>query len=181
MVNYVNLNGLVLLAESPKYLELFNIDPSTIFLTLFNTGVLMFLYWKFLHSKVQAILEKRKEAVNAELEAASAAKDKAAAAEKEYLALLADSKAKATKIITAANARAREQEDEIITEAKDAAVKIRQKAVDDIERERKRAVNEIKDQITEIVIMAAGAVAEKEISEADNAVIIESFLVNAGD
>jgi F-type H+-transporting ATPase subunit b len=162
-------------------LPIFNLTPLTFIITLCNTGVIAFLYWKFLHSKVQDILEQRKEAVKSELDSATEAKQKAEAAEKEYTALLNNSKAEASKIIADANAKARVREDEIIAAAKDDAVQIRQKAGEDIERERKRAVNEIKDQITEIVIMAAGAVAEKEISEQDNAKLIESFLVNAGE
>ena len=38
-------------------------------------------------------------------------------------------------------------------------------------------VNEIKNQISELVIMTASAVAEKEISESDNRTLIDSFLV----
>ncbi|MCL2036851.1 MAG: F0F1 ATP synthase subunit B [Oscillospiraceae bacterium] len=163
---------------SARFLPLFNITPSTMILTLINTGVIVFLYWKFLHVKVVAIMDKRKEAIKTELDAATAANEKANEAEKQYKALLADSKAEADRIIAAATAKAREREEEILAEAKESAVAIRVKAEEDIERERKRALNEIKSQITEIVIMAAGAVAEKEIDSRDNAALIDTFLVN---
>ncbi|MCL1903152.1 MAG: F0F1 ATP synthase subunit B [Oscillospiraceae bacterium] len=176
-----NMNLLATVSTIGDVRELFGIDPSTIVLTLVNTLLILIAYRVFMHKPVMKILEKRKDAVNAEINAANEAKTKAEAAEKEYLALLADSKAEANKIISAAMAKARVQEEEIIAEAKESAVQIRQKAEEEIERERKRAVNEIKNQITEIVIMAAGKVAEKEISESDNAALIESFLVNAGD
>lgn len=166
---------MVLLAN----VELFNITIPTFVFTLCNTGIIVLLYRFFLHKPVLGILEKRKEAVAAEIAAATEAKEKAAAAEKEYAALLADSKAQANKIISVATVKAHEREDEIINEAKESALQIRQKAQDDIELERKRAVNEIKNQITEIVIMAASAVTEREISEQDNAKLIEKFLVNA--
>ena len=164
-----------------KTAPIFNISFGDMIVTMCNTGILLFFYWKFLHSKVLAMLAQRRDAVNAELDAASAAKEKAAAAEAEYKALLADSKAEAGRIISSATAKAREREEEIASAAKEAALQIRQKAEEDIERQRKRALNEIKDQIAEIVIMAAGAVAEKEISESDNAKLIENFLVSAGE
>ena len=176
-----NMNLLATVSTIGDVRELFGIDPTTIVFTLINTLLIVLAYRFFMHKPVMRILEKRKEAVKTEIDAAAESNAKAAAAEKEYLALLADSKAEANKIISAAMAKARVQEEEIIAEAKESAVQIRRKAADEIERERKRAVNEIKDQITEIVIMAAGKVAEKEISESDNAALIESFLVNAGD
>jgi F0F1-type ATP synthase membrane subunit b/b' len=40
-------------------------------------------------------------------------------------------------------------------------------------------MNELKNQVGELVIMTASAVAEKEIKEEDNKVLIESFLINA--
>jgi len=168
-------------AAEPVYRSLFSIDFDTLPFTLINTALIMAAYFFFLHKPVMAIFEKRKEEVAEELNAAAEAKQKAAKAEAEYAELLANSKAEANKIISNATSKALAREEEIINEAKESALQIRQKAEADIEQQRKRAVNEIKNQITEIVVMAAGAVAEKEINEQDNAKLIESFLVNAGE
>jgi len=167
--------------SSNTYLPLFSIDPDTIFLTLINTLLIVLAYFFFLHKPVSEMFENRKEAVKVELDEATAAKDAALASEKEYKALLANSKAEANKIIASATSKAREWEEDIIAEAKQDAVAIRQKADEEIERERKRAVNEIKNQITEIVVMAAAAVAEKEINANDNAALIDGFLVSVGE
>jgi F-type H+-transporting ATPase subunit b len=166
---------------NPVYHPLFSINPETILFTLINTLLIMMAYFFFLHKPVSEIFEKRKQAIKAELDAATTAKEEAAASEKKYKALLADSKAEANRIIAAATSKAREWEEEIISGAKKDAVQIRLNADEEIERERKRAMNEIKNQITEIVILAAGAVAEKEINESDNAALIESFLVKVGE
>ncbi|MCL2633711.1 MAG: F0F1 ATP synthase subunit B [Oscillospiraceae bacterium] len=168
----------VVLLSNPGFLPLFSIDYSTIIFTLINTGVIVLAYRFFLHKPVMNMLEKRKEAVKAELDAASEAKENALATEKEFNALLADSKSQADKIVSAAIQKAHSREEEIIREAENAVLQIRQKAEEDVERERKRTVNEIKNQIAELVVMAAGKVAEKEINEADNAALIENFLVN---
>ena len=162
-----------------KFTDIFYINDATFVFTLANTGIILLLYTLFLHKPVLRMLEQRKAAVKTELDAAAEAKEKANSAEKEYLALLANSKAEADKIISVANKRALEREDEIIANAKKDAATLHQKAAEDIERERKRALNEIKDQITDIVVMAASAVAEKEITAADNAKLIDSFLAKA--
>jgi len=150
---------------------------TTVIFTFINTIILLVLYRKFLHNKVTAILEKRRELVAAEIAAAEAAKLSAEEKELEYTALLADSKNEAERIITAATVRALEKEREIISEANDSATRILAKADENIELEKKRVVNEIKNQISELVIMTASAVAEKEISEKDNSALIDSFLV----
>ena len=174
------MDNMILLTEGFTF-PLFSIDPSTIGLTLINTALIVTAYYVFLHKPVMAMFEKRKEAVKTELDAAKAAKEAALESEKEYKAKLKISKAEADRIVTEAIVKARESGEEIIAKAKEDAARSRKKAEDEIERERKRAVNDIKNQITEIVVMAASAVAEKEISETDNAGIIEKFLVNVGE
>ena len=86
----------------------------------------------------------------------------------------------AAEIVKQANLRAQAREEEIIAEANAKAAEIRAKAEEAIERDKKRAMNEIKDEISEIVIMAATKVVEKEISEKDNEDIISRFLANVG-
>ena len=152
---------------------------STVFFTFVNLMLLLFLYRLFLHDKVAAILEKRKEAVAADMKAAEDAKIAAQKNEAEYKALLADSKTEAEKIVSAATARALEKEREILDEANKNAVAVREKADESIELEKKRVMNELKNQVSELVILTASAVAQKEIGEEENKALIESFLVNA--
>jgi F-type H+-transporting ATPase subunit b len=152
-------------------------NVSTVFLTFINTLFLLLLYRRFLHDKVMAMLEKRKELIAADMQAAEDAKLSALEKEKEYTTLLADSKNEAERIVTAATVRATEREREILSEASANAARTLEKANENIELEKKRVVNEIKNQISELVIMTASAVAEKEIGEKENSALIESFLV----
>ncbi|MDR0197752.1 MAG: F0F1 ATP synthase subunit B [Oscillospiraceae bacterium] len=160
-------------------LSLVSIDVGTIIFSLINTLLIFLMYKHFLHGSVVKMLEKRAQTVSAEIKAAEEAKESALQKETEYKALLADSRAEADKIVSAATERAGARESEIISEAERSAELIRKKAEEEVERERKRTINEIKNQIAELVIMTAEAVAEKEISESDNAALIESFLVKA--
>ena len=79
-----------------------------------------------------------------------------------------------------ATVRAQAREEEIISDANQKASEIKAKAEEAIERDKKRAMNEIKDEISDIVILAATKVVEKEISAKDNEEIISNFLVNVG-
>ena len=69
---------------------------------------------------------------------------------------------------------------EIVNEANQKAAEIKARAEENIERDKQRAVNDIKDEISDIVIMAASKVVEKEISAKDNEAIIADFLQNVG-
>ena len=57
---------------------------------------------------------------------------------------------------------------------------MKQQAQESIEQEKRRALNEVKDQISEVVVLAASKVCEKEITQKDNADLIDSFLADVG-
>lgn len=161
-------------------LSLVSIDTGTIVFTLINTLIIFLIFRIFLFKPVGKILDKRKELAAAEIADAQKAKESAQKAEQEYLESIAGAKEEAAEIIRQANLRAQAREEELITEANRKAAEIRAKAEEAIERDKQRALNEIKDEISDIVIMAATKVVEKEISQADNEKLIEGFLANVG-
>ena len=170
--------GINLLAG--ETLELVNINTDTIIFTLINTPIIFLLYFFFLHKPVMKILDERKNKINSEMKAAEDAQAEAAAVKEEYSAKLRESKEEAAKIISAETKRAGERENQIIAEAQQEAASIKKKAEESIELEKKKAINEIKDQISDIVIMASEKVCEKEISKSDNEELINRFIANVG-
>lgn len=166
--------------QGDKYLSFVDINPATIVFTLINTLIIFLLYRFLLHNKVMAMLDKRREAVNAEMDAAETARKEAEEAKAEYDQRLRESKDEADKIVAAAVKKASDREAEIIADANADAARMKQQAQESIEQEKRRALNEVKDQISEVVVLAASKVCEKEISQQDNADLIESFLVGVG-
>ncbi len=162
------------------FLDLVSIDPGTIVFTLINTLIIFLIFRIFLYKPVCNILEKRKEMAASEIADAQKAKEAAEKAEQEYTARLADAKNEAAEIVKQATLRAQKREEEIVSEANQRAADIRAKAEENIERDKQRALNEIKDEISEMVVMAASKVVEKEISEKDNEEIISRFLSEVG-
>lgn len=162
-------------------LQLVNINPSTIIFTLINTLIILLLYRFFLHNPVMKILEERKNKINSEMKAAEDAQAEAEAVKAEYTAKLRESKEEAAQIVSAAVKRAGERESQIIAEAQQEAANMKKKAEESIELEKKKAINEIKDQISDIVIMASEKVCEKEISKSDNEALINKFIAEVGN
>ncbi len=173
---------LTLISESAGQvnLPLVTIDPGTILFTLINTLIIFILFRVFLYKPVCKILDKRNEMAAAEISEAQRAKESAAKTEQEYLERLANAKEEAAEIMKQATLRAQKREEEIVSDANQKAAEIRARAEENIERDRQRAVNEIKDEISDIVIMAATRVVEKEISAKDNEALIAEFLENVG-
>ena len=168
-------------AEGREWYEsLVSINPTTIVFTLINLLIIFLIFRFLLYKPVCKMLDKRKEMAASEIDEARKAKEAAQKAEEEYTARLADAKAEASEIMKQATLRAQKREEEIVDEANKKAAEIRNKAEESIERDKQRALNEIKNEISDIVVMAAGKVVEKEISASDNEEIISKFLEEVG-
>ncbi len=174
------LNLISAAASEQQHLALVSIDTGTIVFTLINTLIIFLIFRIFLFKPVCKILDRRKEMAAAEIDEARKAKEAAKKAEEEYTARLADAKAEASEIMKQATLRAQKREEEIVGEANRKAAEIRTKAEESIERDKQRTLNEIKDEISEMVVLAAGKVIEKEISASDNEEIISKFLEEVG-
>ncbi len=168
-----------LLAENT--LQLVNINEDTIIFTLINTLIIFLLYRFLLHNKVMAVLDERKKKIGEQMKAAQDAQAEAEAVKKEYSERLEQSKEEAAQIVSAAVKRAGEREAAIMAQAQEEAALLKQKAEESIALEKKKALNEIKDQISDIVIMASEKVCEKEISKKDNEALISRFIAEVGN
>lgn len=157
--------------------EFFSIEPSTIIGVLCNTLILFLLFKKFLFAPVNKIIEQRKSQVMKTYEDADAALESAKSKETEYTEKLSAAKEQSAQIIKDASGKAQRRSDEIITAAKKEAEGIRTKAAEDIEKERKRAVNSIKDEISDIAVTIAGKVIGREVSaDAEQDRLIDEFI-----
>ena len=84
------------------------------------------------------------------------------------------------RITQSATRRATVRSEEILAEASRQATDLKKKAEQSIEMERKKAMNEIKDEIADLSIMIASKVVEKDINEADHKRMIEDFIDKVG-
>lgn len=161
--------------------EFFSIEPSTIIGVLCNTLILFLLFKKFLFAPVNKIIEERKAQVSKTYEDANSALEKAKNMEDEYAKKLEGAKEESAEMIKAASKKAQLRSDEIIAEAKNEAAGIVTKANADIERERKRAVNQIKDEISDIAASIAGRIIGREVSsDEEQDRLIDEFIGGIG-
>ena len=99
----------------------------------------------------------------------------------EYEQNLQNARTEANQIVAAAQKTATARSEEIVGEARAQAAALKQKAEADIAQERKKAVNEVKDEIGGIAMEIASKVVEREISEKDHKDLIDEFIKNVGE
>ena len=162
--------------------EFLTIDPVTIIGVLCNTLILFLVFKKLLFGRVKAILDQRKEEISKTYKDADAALENAKSMESEYTAKLSAAREESAAIVKDATARASKRSDEIIEEAKQEARNITVKANADIEAEKKRAVNQIKDEISDIAVAIAEKVVSRQIdNDEDQQRLIDGFISGIGD
>jgi len=94
---------------------------------------------------------------------------------------MAESKAKADDILMNAQRSANARSEEIISQAQAAAAQMKSKASADIEMEKKKAINDAKNEISGLAMAIAGKVVERELNAADQADLINRFIDELGD
>jgi F-type H+-transporting ATPase subunit b len=161
--------------------EFFSFDPVTIVGTLCNTLIIFLFLKKFLFGRVNEILEERNAEVAKSYADADLALRSAEEKERSYTEKLAAAKDESAELVKSATKKAQSRSDEIIAEAKDEAHQTLTKAKSDIERERRAAVNQIKDEISVLSVMIARKMVDKELDKKSQEEIIDSCISELGD
>ena len=78
-------------------------------------------------------------------------------------------------------ARGQAREEEILRKANAEASAIMDKASADIEMEKKKAINDAKDEISEMAMAIAGKVVGRELTAADQASLVDHFINELGE
>lgn len=148
---------------------------------LLNTLIIFFVAKKFLFGPVMKIITDRQKEIDDMYAQAGNARDEAAKLQSEYEDKLSVAAATSERLVKEAVARGQSREEEIIRQAKLEANAIRQKANADIAQEKKKAINEAKDEISVIAMAIAGKVVGRELSDGDQADLVDSFINELGD
>jgi F-type H+-transporting ATPase subunit b len=161
--------------------SLVTLAPWTFIAQICNLLIQMLLIKKFLIGPVKAVLEKRRAQTNALIQDAAEAKEAAEALKSDYEKTMSDARAEANELVQSSSRAAAKRSEEIVGEAREQAARLRQKADEDIERERRKAMSDAKNEIGSIAMEIASKVVEREINEKDHEALIEEFIRNVGE
>ena len=161
--------------------EFLGVNPWTALFTLLYTLAIFFVGKKLLFGPVMNMIKERQDEIDGMYSDADNAKKSAEALQSEYQAKLNDAQATSERIVKEAVSRGQAREEEIIREANREASAIMDKAAADIAMEKKKALNDAKDEISEIAMAIAGKVVGRQLDDADQSKLVDEFINGLGD
>ena len=148
---------------------------------LLNTLIIFFVAKKFLFVPVMKIIESRQQEIDDMYTPAATSRDEAEKLQSQYEEKLSQAAATSERLVKEATIRAQSREEEIIREANARAEAIRAKASADIAQEKKKAINDAKDEISVIALAIAGKVVGRELDAEDQSKLVDSFIEELGE
>ena len=142
----------------------------TALLTLCNMIITFLVLKKFLFKPVKKMIDDRQQEIDGLYADASHAKTQAEALQAQYDARLKAANAEGDRIIQNATRQAQEK-----------AARTMERAHAQVEREKKQAMNDLKDQVSGMAIGIASAVLEEDVDKRKHAKLIDSFIENLGE
>lgn len=141
---------------------------SLIFWEVVSFGILLWVLYKYAFPPILQTLEMREQKIRESLEQAERHRAEAERKMQEYEAKMAAASRDAEAVLAQAKERAQrlldENEQRLVAEAE----RIKADATREIEHERRRAIQEIRSQGTELALLVAEKVVERSLTDADH-------------
>ena len=163
------------------YQALITLDGWTFLAQICNLMIQLVIFKKLLLNPVKKVIAERKAKADSQIADAQKLRTEAEAMKAEYEQNLQNARNEANQIVASAQKTAAARSEELLGEARAQAAALKQKAEADIAQERKKAVNEVKDEIGGMAMEIASKVVEREIREQDHQDLIDEFIKNVGE
>lgn len=150
-----------------------------LYLVLFT--LLMWAVGHFAWGPINAMMQKRQDKVNGDIDHAQKARSDAEDNQKKIAAALADSKNQAVSIIAEAQKRGSAQEDAIMKQAHAAAAATQAAAEKDAAQARQDALAHAKDDIASLSVEIASKMINKELDASAHQQLINSYIKGLDD
>lgn len=165
----------------PQYQSFIGIDQWTVLFTLVNMILTFLVLKKFLFKPVTKMIQDRQQEIDTMYQQADTAKEQSLAMEAEYRQKLATAQQTGEQIVKEAVTRGQSREEEILRRANREADALRAKAASDIDREKKKAINDAKNEISGMAVAIAEKVVERQLNATDQERMISRFIDKLGD
>lgn len=157
------------------------VNPITLIASICNLFIQLFIFKKFFWDKVMKVIDQRREAADQEIAQAKSSRSEADAMKAAYEQDMKEARDKADEIVLSAQKAATARSEEIISQARTTAAQIKEKASADIAMEKKKAINDAKDEISGLAMAIAGKVVERELNSEDHSEMINRFISELGE
>jgi F-type H+-transporting ATPase subunit b len=160
---------------------LFQINLFQVIIAAANFVVFLALMWTFAFKPVAKMLDDRKTRIEQGLKDAEQARADRENAEKERVATLTDARREANDILARAQKVAQETRDADIAATRAELERLRERASDEIDAEKTRALSELRGEVTNLALLAAGKVVRETMTGERQRRLVDEFLAEAGN
>ena len=162
-------------------LDLINFNLSDFIFQLINIAILIYFLNKFLFKRVMGMINERNKEVSGLYKDIDDAWSELEKKDKKYTDLLKNVNTESEAIIEKAKEESKAIKESSLKEARETAEKEIKKARLSIESEKRNAIEEIKKDISEMVVKSTEAVLQNEYSNTGDQPIKSLFIKNLGD
>lgn len=177
--NSEELSGFLLWTQ--KFEELIGINVWTMLFTLCNLIIVFLMAKKFLFGPVKKMIDSRQKEIDDMYENAEQSVEDGNRFKAEYEEKLKVAREESDAIMRETVRNARLKEEGILREAREEAGQILKRADEQIEMERRQAVNDIKNDVSDMAVDIAGAVLGRDIKAEEHSELIDSFIDRFGE
>ena len=174
----------VALAQSGLGDYIFGLDPQLIFDSLITIQAMLFLFLflsYLLFNPARNLMQKRQETIRQEMETAAKEKADAIQFKEEYDEKLKNVDKESEEILSETRKKALKKETAIVGEAKEEANRILERANREVELEKNKVMDEVKQEMISVATAMAGKVIEVSLDEGKQSQLIEDTLKEMGD
>ena len=152
---------------------LVKLDPGLFIWTILTFLILFFVLAKFAWKPLLAALESRENTIKSSLEDAEKAKTELERLNADSEEIIAKARSEAQTIRVEAKSAAEKIKADVMVQAGEDAKKIRDEAEKQIQVEKDKAINEIRQEVVNLTMTVAEKVIKKNLSKEDNQSLIE--------
>jgi F-type H+-transporting ATPase subunit b len=144
--------------------------------TLAAFGLTLFVLYKLAFPRIAEALDRRQRAIEESIDTATRLRSEAEELLEQYRERLKEARHQAEEIIVRARKAAEVREAEAINEAKSRREELLEQTRRDIDAETRRAIQEIRNEVADLTILATEKVTRKVLTEEDQRKLIEEAL-----
>lgn len=150
-------------------------------ITGINVFILFFALSYFLFNPIQKVLKDRQDKIKNELENAKNKENEAIALKEQYEKKMTDVRVEADEILSNAKKNAKTMSEQIILDAKNEANNIIIRGNKEIEQERAKAVDELKNKVIEISTILATKIIKENVNSKNADKLFEETMLEIGE
>jgi F-type H+-transporting ATPase subunit b len=145
-----------------------------------NFLLLLAIVWTFAFRPLTRTLDDRRNAIEQGLKDAEQARRDRESAEAERVSTLAEARREANDILARAQKVAQESRDADIAATRAELDRMRERATSEIEAEKQRAIGELRGEVADLALAAAGRVVGESMTDDRQRRLVQEFLATAG-